>query len=280
MGYSEPGRSGLSYLRGSREGEYQTVVPKQIVGMQYSDVYKDELRKGSERAESFYAGAGKSIIGGNYGGGVKFGEVKSGFESNGNPIYMKGMTTVTMPDGQSLKIPNALAQQLQYTSYINEGRYDPLSFFKQTKNDIEGLKNRLGINSVGQVEGGVNFDWTVWQEKMNRMAEAKGLTGEGYFSRWKEVRDERESLRKEIEGIRSGMGFVREEKMVGGQRGGESVNASKEYDDRLRELMSRKERLDAEWSSGKRWDNGIDFSEFEKIGGPTASNMEIKEKII
>ncbi len=253
----------LPYLRGASEGERKVYKNQNIDQYKpYSEEYKKRLQDDSDRAASFYAGSKDAINKNpnNYGGGLKFGNVRQEFQGNGNPMLMKGMTSVDI-NGSKLDIPNALAQQLMFTSYVNQGRYDPGEFFG------------LGAGGWMSNPNAMYTDWTVAQDRINKLSKERGLLGEGAVNPYHEWRRKSAELSQQITQARSELGYRKEVRTNTGQIVSDTGAGAEE---RLRNALAAQSRLGQ--NPGNRSSGGINWDEFRVR--PTTANLMITEKVI
>jgi hypothetical protein len=119
-GFSQPKSStSLPYLLPAATGQQQTSRN------QFQSAQENKKSRANDAmSRDFYA---KNS--GQQSGTTSFQGLQTRNLPNGNPIATGGEVMATLPNGKTLRIPNALAQQLQATAYNNEGRYDPSEFF-------------------------------------------------------------------------------------------------------------------------------------------------------
>lgn len=118
------GLGGLSYLQqGSPTRTTQTTSYTPIVDTSSRPVSQDDL----SRARNAQAQAVQDY-GRNTPSNIQIGQVRSGWKENLNPELYGGVVDVNI-NGETLRVPNAVMQQLMFTDSWNQGRSSAVSDF-------------------------------------------------------------------------------------------------------------------------------------------------------
>lgn len=118
------GLGGLSYLQqGAPTREYQQRSYTPTVDTSSRPVSEDDL----SRARNAQALAVQDY-GRNNPSNIQIGQVRSGWMGNLNPELYGGLVDVKI-DGETLRVPNAVMQQLMFTDSWNQGRSSAVSDF-------------------------------------------------------------------------------------------------------------------------------------------------------
>jgi len=233
MGFSSPG---LPYLKGASTGSETRKgagYDKSTGSRGSMDLFNDPAKLAAMNEESLRRARMSGNNNGN-GGSVSFGNVQSGRNDNGNPMYQKGTATMTMPDGTQLEIPNMVAQQLQFEQWWNQGRANVGESYFNTA-QTEATRKSIATQSNGG-SGGSYVNWDVTKQRLAnynasnaQYTSGSGAIGEGSnVSRLREIDSQIATIKASM------MGQVQTEvRTAGGQMVRGTYNDMQERVDRL-----------------------------------------------
>jgi len=266
-GFSQPKSSTtLPYLRPASSGQITS-------RNQFQPVQKSQNSRASDAmSRDFYA---KNS--GQQSGGVSFEGLQTRFRNNGNPIAMGGEVTATLPNGKTLRIPNALAQQLQSTAYNNEGRYDPAEFFGFGNNsDFSSATNKLQENNQP-----VYTDFSAAQNRLDKFTKQNpeylrsGAINEAQrkIDRYAEIDNQIQQLNAQITGMtqRETVGID------GAVKSSSFADTQRQLDALKREQANRQPISRADRRRAGEVDNIME--QLSGLSG-TVSNLPIKETVL
>lgn len=153
--------------------------------------YRARQKKGVERYRDFdtkvafgrsFNRAAASGSKGGYGGsgGVTFSNVDYEFLGNSNPMLVGGKATVNLPSGESLEIPNALAQELAFEQSFNKGTVDVgRKYFGvggREEREMRGEAEKMGFG------GEVYRDDTVFRSMMGNIISGDRLLSDKRYA--------------------------------------------------------------------------------------------------
>lgn len=264
MAFSSPNSTtnNLPYLKEGSIGSEQTYRPQPGVKGQKIAMSDQELRN--------YRLSGQNRDKISPASKVSFSNVNNSFRPNSNPISTRGTAQVTLEDGNTLTIPNALAQQLMNQEKINKGRYSAGEMFDPTK------------DQTSQINGTIYKDYGASQSQLNQFTKNNPqYSGSGFVNPYQEKISRLQSIDDQINQLNSQLyNGVRREVV---NSSGQAQSNDYEYTSKMASL--NKERLSLpSVSRGDRVraDRGDELIQdlLRKKFAPAVSNLPIKETVI
>lgn len=203
---------------------------------------------------------------------VKFGKVQNQFGANSNPIYQTGTVPVTV-NGQTVYIPNAMAQQLQFTAGVNQGNYDIGEAFGTDVLKREAAQGRT-YSSYGAAQGLTN--------QIVQGSKLLSDTSRQYLSPYDQKIADRNQARSIFEGFKNTPQVFTEQRNAAGQVGN---NAANNYAEALQAYKLADAKVNNSYFQNQRKSRAGDAAqELNKVVDlfktPTTANVEVKETLI
>lgn len=271
-GFSQPGSTSsnsLPYLRGASSGANSTTTTpirspdtvSKFGANQESYNAEDQALRQYRQQERISSG-------------IKFGSIDRASFGNGNPMFKKGETIVTMSDGQQLRIPNAVAQQLEFTQSQNQGRWDAGEAFGESSYQKE---QRAGSNPQ-------DVRYTAWGGTQGRVDEwmknNPNFSGSGFINPAQEKMSRIQDLDTQINNLSRQMlgGARRETVSASGQdtSGGNNYVSAIEALRRSRDQIGSLSRAERNAASG----GGNVFGDSFPALTATYSNLPVVERMV
>jgi len=202
---------------------------------------------------------------------VKFGKVQNQFGANSNPIYQTGTVPVTV-NGQTLYIPNAMAQNLQFQAGVNQGNYDIGEAFGTDLLKREADQGRT-FSSYGAAQGQAN--------QIVQNSKLLSDNSRAYLSPYDQKVADRNQARNVFEGFKTPQVFT-EQRDASGKAGN---NAAGNYAEALQAYKMADAKVNSSYfNNQKRARAGDASQELSKVVDlfktPTTANVEVKETFI
>lgn len=204
---------------------------------------------------------------------VKFGKVNNAFRANSNPIYQTGTVPVTV-NGETLYIPNAMAQNLQFQAGVNQGNYDIGTAFGTDVLQREAAQGRT-FSSYGAAQGQAN--------QIVNNSKLLGNSSRQYVSPYDQAIANRDQARNIFQGYQSGnQGVVNEQRNAQGVAGN---NAAGNYAEALQAYKLADAKVSSSYFNNQKRARAGDASmELNKVidlfKTPTTANVQVKETLI
>lgn len=197
--------------------------------------------------------------------GVRLSNIQRASFDNGNPMLMRGESIVTMGNGQTLRIPNALAQQLEATAANNPGRWGLGEYFGEANYQKAQRSPELQYSSWGSAQGQLD-DW---------MQKNPAFSGQGLVNPYAQERQDRIDLGNRIQQLSSPQMGVQKERATAGQANNNMSDQSE-----LNRLRQQQQAMgDMSWQAQRkaREGSGDIMNNMPSIRA-TYSNLPIEER--
>lgn len=202
---------------------------------------------------------------------VQFGKVNNQFRANSNPIYQTGTVPVTV-NGETLYIPNAMAQNLQFQAGVNQGNYDIGTAFGTDVLKREAEQGRT-FSSYGAAQGQAN--------QIINNSKLLGNTSRQYVSPYDQAVADKNTARNVFESFKTPQVFT-EQRNAQGVAGN---NAANSYNEALQAYKLADAKVSSSYFNNQKRARAGDVSqELNKVVDlfktPTTANVAVKETLI